>query len=309
MKSLIAKMDQLSQVDEAKPDFLDLVGDGEKISEIGDTHAGKKKLSRVADRAWTRKMQASPASFNPMHKIYDPEEIERNAEIERRAEKRLSKPVKEGKLTHKDSFDAGGHYHPERVAEATKKKSSKDDHEDKEKVDEAIAIQADGQEAMALLDMLKLAGQPAPQQGPEMTVTGCGMAEADRDPSYANTPDEEVADMSAATPSGTDMHREKEGWRAAAGADNPMVAAMEGKLRKMFESLSKEVVSEVSSKTKQAWLDKAVPDHYDKFVGKKPTTKKKLDTRRATIQKVSKELTGKKQFTDIDPVTGKWSND
>jgi hypothetical protein len=225
MKSLIAKMDQLSQVDEAKPDFLDLDKDGDKKE--------------------------------PM------------------------------------------------------KKAAKEKGEDKEekKVDEAIAVQADGQEAMALLDMLKLAGQPAPQQGPEMTVTGCGMAEADRDPSYSNTPDEEVADMSAATPSGNDMHRNKDSWRAAAGADNPMVAAMEGKLKKMFESLSNEVVNELDSKTKQAWLDKAVPDHYDKFVGKKPTTKQKLDTRRATIQKVSKELHGKKQFTDIDPVTGKWSND
>lgn len=156
MKSLIAKMDQLSQVDEAKPDFLDLDKDGDKKE--------------------------------PM------------------------------------------------------KKAAKEKGEDKEekKVDEAIAVQADGQEAMALLDMLKLAGQPAPQQGPEMTVTGCGMAEADRDPSYSNTPDEQVADMDAATPSGNDMHREKDAWRAAAGADNPMVAAMEGKLRKMFESLSKE---------------------------------------------------------------------
>ncbi len=123
------------------------------------------------------------------------------------------------------------------------KKPGKDDHkdkEDKEKVDEAIAIQADGQEAMALLDMLKLAGQPAPQQGPDVVVGGCGMAEADNDPTYANTPDEEVSDMSAATPSGNDMHRNKDSWRAAAGADNPMVAAMEGKLKKMFESLSKE---------------------------------------------------------------------
>lgn len=122
------------------------------------------------------------------------------------------------------------------------KKPGKDDHADKKdkedkKVDEALAIQADGQEAMALLDMLKLAGRPEPQT---VTMGGCGMTEADRDPTYANSPDEEIADMDAAVPSGTDMHREKDGWRAAAGADNPMVAAMEGKLRKMFESLSKE---------------------------------------------------------------------
>lgn len=107
---------------------------------------------------------------------------------------------------------------------------------DKDKVNEGIVIQADGNEAMALLDMLKLAGRPAPQ--PVMSG-GCGMTEED-DPTYSNTPDEEVADMSAATPSGNDMHREKGAWRAAAGADNPMVAAMEGKLSKMFETLNKE---------------------------------------------------------------------
>lgn len=159
MKSLLDKMTQLSQVDEAenkKPDFLDKDGDGN--------------------------------TTEPMKKA---------------------------------------------VADA-----EKDD--DKEKVEEAIAIQADGQEAMALLDMLKLAGQPAPQQTPDVVVGGCGMTEDDRDPRYVNTPDEEIADMDAATPSGNDMHREKNGYPAAAGADNPMVAAMEGKLRKMFESLSKE---------------------------------------------------------------------
>ncbi len=158
MKSLIEKMDQLSQVDEAKPDFLDLDKDGDK----------KEPMSKAAKE---------------------------------------------------------------------KGNDKEDGEEKKDKVDEAIAIQADGTEAMALLDMLKLAGQPAPQP---VTMGGCGMAEADRDPSYANTPDEEVADMSAATPLGTDMHREKEGFRAAAGADNPMIAAMEGKLKKMFESLAKE---------------------------------------------------------------------
>lgn len=124
------------------------------------------------------------------------------------------------------------------------KKPGKDDHEDKkekkDKVDEAIAIQADGQEAMALLDMLKLAGQPAPQSPPEMMTGGCGMAEADRDPTYANSPDEMVADMDAATPSGDDMHKTKDSWRATAGGDNPMIAKMEGKLSKMFEALSKE---------------------------------------------------------------------
>lgn len=158
MKSLIEKMDQLSQVDEAKPDFLDLDKDGDK----------KEPMSKAAKE---------------------------------------------------------------------KGKDKEEDKENKDKVDEAIAIQADGNEAMALLDILKLAGRPESQT---ITMGGCGMTEADRDPAYSNTPDEMVADMDAAVPSGNDMHREKDGWRAAAGADNPMVAAMEGKLAKMFESLSKE---------------------------------------------------------------------
>ncbi len=129
-----------------------------------------------------------------------------------------------------------------RDAKAEEKKEKED-----KKVDEAIAIQADGDEAMALLDMLKLAGRPAPQT---VSMGGCGMTEADRDPTYANSPDEEVADISAATPSGTDMHRAKDSWRAAAGADNPMVAAMEGKLAKMFESLAKEQINEYGNTKK-----------------------------------------------------------
>ena len=128
------------------------------------------------------------------------------------------------------------------------KKPGKDDNDekedDKEKVDEAIAIQADGSEAMALLDMLKLAGRPAPQE----SACGCGMTEEDSDPAYSNTPDEHVSDMSAATPSGNDMHAEKDAWRAAAGADNPMIAAMEGKLKKMFESFVNETAYDADLK-------------------------------------------------------------
>lgn len=193
MKSLIEKMDQLSQVDEAKPDFLDLDKDGDK----------KEPMSKAA-------------------KEKDDDKDDKK-KVDETSEKMLSK-MKDNDLMK---------YRRDAKADAKKEKEDK-------KVDEAIAIQADGTEAMALLDMLKLAGQPAPQATPDVVVGGCGMAEADRDPSYDNTPDEQIADMSAATPSGNDMHHEKDAWRAAAGADNPMVAAMEGKLKKMFETLSKE---------------------------------------------------------------------
>lgn len=108
-------------------------------------------------------------------------------------------------------------------------------------VNEGIVVQADGEEAMTLLHMLKLAGQPAPQE----PSCGCGMNEEDRDPTYANTPDETISSMDAAIPSGDDLHREKKmtkhGYQQG---DNPLamaeVKSIEGRLAKMFESMSKE---------------------------------------------------------------------
>ena len=101
---------------------------------------------------------------------------------------------------------------------------------DKEKVDEAMVVQADGTEAMALLGILKLAGMPAPQPAVE-----------ERDIELANTPDEHEFPHGAAVPSGTDLHKEKGAYRAAAGADNAMaveeLSKLEGKLKGMFESM------------------------------------------------------------------------
>lgn len=60
-----------------------------------------------------------------------------------------------------------------------------------------------------------------------------------------------------------------------------------------------EQVDEVSKDMKQRYLDKAVSSHYNKFVGREKATKQQLDKRRAAIQKVSKELKGKKHFSDF----------
>ena len=132
------------------------------------------------------------------------------------------------------------------------KKPSKDDSEEEDKVDEAISIQADGQEAMSLLDILKLAGQPVPQSScgcggdvavaPE--VAGMEVAEEEEDPVYTNTPDEVVQTPDAATPSGNDLHKEKNQYKHSyRQGDNPMameeIAKIEGKLTKMFETISK----------------------------------------------------------------------
>lgn len=105
---------------------------------------------------------------------------------------------------------------------------------DKEhKVEESIVVQADGDEAAALVGILKLAGMQPKADEP--------MEEADRDPAYANTPDEKVREVGAAVPAGDDLHKQKGAYKAAAGGDNAMaVESLEGKLAKMFESMAQE---------------------------------------------------------------------
>jgi len=65
-------------------------------------------------------------------------------------------------------------------------------------------------------------------------------------------------------------------------------------------------VSEVSDEAKRKWLDAAVDDSTDRFrrqgkygKGGKTTSPEKFNTRRDTIQKVSKEIEGKPRFLDI----------
>lgn len=139
-----------------------------------------------------------------------------------------------------------------------------------EKVEEGIVIQADGDEAASLLNLLKLSGQEPLDQNDATTPIGSEpmdmpadepmeipqsadgeqdsqefeVDEADRDPTYDNTPDEETCGMDAAIPSGNDLNRPKtmtkHGYQQG---DNPLamedIKKMEGKLSKMFESLSK----------------------------------------------------------------------
>jgi hypothetical protein len=59
-----------------------------------------------------------------------------------------------------------------------------------------------------------------------------------------------------------------------------------------------ETLDEISDEKKQQYLDKAIPTRLQQFLGRAPTTKQQLDKRRASIQKVSKELTGKTHYTE-----------
>jgi len=68
-------------------------------------------------------------------------------------------------------------------------------------------------------------------------------------------------------------------------------------------------VDEISKRTKQKYLDKAVPDHHKMFTGKKAATKNKMDRRRAAIQKVSKAVKGKRHYADYDSKTKQYSRE
>jgi hypothetical protein len=117
----------------------------------------------------------------------------------------------------------------------------------KEEVDleEAIMVSAEGDEAEALLQILKLSGMPMP---PAPDALPAPMAEpaADLDTmdiemqdEYSNSPDEFEQDVSAVIANGTDLHREKGQYPAAARGDNPM-NAFEGKFKAIMADLLKE---------------------------------------------------------------------
>jgi hypothetical protein len=112
-------------------------------------------------------------------------------------------------------------------------------------LDEAIMVSAEGDEAEALLQILKLSGMPMP---PAPAALPAPMAEpaADLDTmdiemqdEYSNSPDEFEQDVNAVIANGTDLHREKGQYPAAARGDNPM-NAFEGKFKAIMADLLKE---------------------------------------------------------------------
>jgi len=124
-------------------------------------------------------------------------------------------------ILNKDAHD------PNRISESRKTN----------KVEEAIMVSAEGSEAEALLQILKLSGMPAPvapalpepQQGPMEPAI-------DMQDEYANSPDEFDQDLDSVIASGNDLHREKSQYPAAARGDNPM-RAFEGKFKAILDEL------------------------------------------------------------------------
>jgi hypothetical protein len=114
----------------------------------------------------------------------------------------------------------------------------------------SVSVNATGDQADALAQMLKMAGLAAHhavhgggepkgiviQAGPEEQV------EEERDVQYANTPDEEVENVDAILHQGDDLHKEKEQYAGMAKlGDNPMAAResieMPARISRMLEGV------------------------------------------------------------------------
>lgn len=108
-------------------------------------------------------------------------------------------------------------------------------------LEEAIMVSAEGSEAEALLQILKLSGMPAPAAMPAIAAPAADLDTMDIEmqDEYSNSPDEFEQDVDAVIANGTDLHREKGQYPATAPGDNPM-NAFEGKFKAILADLLKE---------------------------------------------------------------------
>lgn len=131
------------------------------------------------------------------------------------------------------------------------KKAAKDKEEANEsaesELEEAIMISAEGSEAEALLQILKLSGMapppapapmsaPAPVASPAPDLDTMGMEMQDE---YSNSPDELEQDIDSVISTGNDLHKEKTQYAASQPGDNPM-KAFEGRFKSILNDLLKE---------------------------------------------------------------------
>jgi len=121
----------------------------------------------------------------------------------------------------------------------------------------SITVTAQGDSAMALAQLLKLSGlmgdvpsEQSTEQPAAVIVAGHPNrekeVEEERDPEYANTPNEETAGIDAAVPSGNDLHKSKganPNWhgdnamRTTQFEDNDPIANLGRRLMKEYESI------------------------------------------------------------------------
>lgn len=132
----------------------------------------------------------------------------------------------------KDSFTVGGKVH----------RVTGDTETEKQQVEESLSVNINATDEDVVALMQKLAGLPAVAVAAAPgSDCGCDALEEERDIEWDNTPKEQVAPLSAATPNGTDLHKSKvQDPQTANKAANPL-AETEEKLWKSYERMLKAI--------------------------------------------------------------------
>lgn len=245
MQSILESFDRVAEA--AKPDFLDIDKDGDKKEPMKKAVADKEdakesveegaslspkyiKHLQLALRNWGPELSRSEA--RQLQDILDKQSI---ANIKTLMNADIPHLSQMAKLYLRNKTPGGMKNYSEAEVQSS----------DVE-LEEAIMVSAEGDEAESLLQILKLSGMPTPPAPAAMPAIAAPAPAADLDTmdiemqdEYSNSPDEFEQDVNAVIANGTDLHREKGQYPAAARGDNPM-NAFEGKFKAILADLLKE---------------------------------------------------------------------
>ena len=273
MLSILESFDRVAEA--AKPDFLDIDKDGDKKEPMKKAAKDKDKDENVKESKypWLDHPNRPGAKKEKEDKEEAKESVEEGADISPKYIKHLQLALRnwEGELSPSETRQLQDILDKQSIANiktimnadiphlsqmaklylrnktpgGMKNYSEAEVQSSDIELEEAIMVSAEGDEAEALLQILKLSGMPMP---PAPAALPAPMAEpaADLDTmdiemqdEYSNSPNEFEQDVSAVIANGTDLHREKGQYPAAARGDNPM-NAFEGKFKAIMADLLKE---------------------------------------------------------------------
>lgn len=242
----LARLAGLEVSEAAKPDYIDLDKDGDK----------KEPMKKAAKDAEEAKVEEA---LDPVGKEDDDVDNDGDSDssdeyLKARREK-IAKNMKEG------MGECGGDMGQESTMSVNTSMSTNGD--------KNVTVTASGDNAEALLAMLKMAGLGGGQKAQSIIATEpaeVDMAEADA-PEYANSPDEEVETVDAIIHQGNDLNREKSQYadKPKAG-DNPMATmedqdslnVLSSRLQAAYESIKQ--IDELSPGTLGSYAKKASAD-------------------------------------------------
>ena len=211
----------------AKPDYIDLDKDGDKEESMKDAAEDAEQVDEAGDfiKGIKRFMKGKDSPETVLNKYGDKvsnaddlgslgDAASRYAKIQKVVDKNLAE-CGPGPMGSMDQDEGNMSINTSMNSDGTK----------------SVSVNATGNQADALAQMLKMAGLAAHHavhgsEEPKAIVIQAGpeeQVEEERDIEYANTPDEEVENVDAIMHQGNDLHREKEQYAGMAKAgDNPM---------------------------------------------------------------------------------------